>query len=268
MRGLMKILLRVIAIVSISTLCGWSISLAQTPSSTNPDPQQPTTGQPGAQPQNSAGQANAKPTRIAPGSVIPVQLTKTIDAKKAKTGEQVEAKVTQDMKTANGAVLVPKDTKVLGHVTEAQPRGKEQEQSQLAIAFDHAVTKDGNNMEMPMSIQAVIAPPGTNNASATNGDSAGGGPSTSSPAASQRTPGMQGSGAPTPPQSATGSMPSDSQQQTAANPPITGETKGVVGIPHLTLSAGTNASDGSVLSSDKNNVKLESGTLLLLRVSQ
>src|SRR5580693_6759791 len=96
------------------------------------------------------------PTRIAPGSVIPVSLTKTIDAKKVKTGDQVVAKVTQDMKTTSGEVLVPKDTKVMGHVTEAQPRNKDQKESQVGIAFDRAVMKDGSAMQIPMSIQAII----------------------------------------------------------------------------------------------------------------
>jgi hypothetical protein len=52
-------------------------------------------------------------------------LTKTIDAKKAKTGDEVEAKVTMDLKTNSGEVLVPKDTKVIGHVTEAHARSKD-----------------------------------------------------------------------------------------------------------------------------------------------
>src|ERR1700685_2545629 len=95
--------------------------------------------------------------RIAPGSVIPVSLTKTIDAKKAKTGDEVVAKVTQDMKTNGGEVLVAKDTKIMGHVTAAQPRTKEQKESELGIAFDHAMTKTGE-MQQPMSIQASIAP--------------------------------------------------------------------------------------------------------------
>ena len=79
--------------------------------------------------------------RIAPGSVIPVELTKTVDAKKAKTGDEVIAKVTQDMKTGTGEVIVAKDTKMIGHVTEAQAHTKEQKQSELGIAFDKAVTK-------------------------------------------------------------------------------------------------------------------------------
>ena len=89
--------------------------------------------------------------------MIPVQLSKTVDAKKAKTGDEVVATVTQDMKTNSGDVLMPKDTKVIGHVTEVQARNKEQKQSELGIAFDHAVVK-GDQMQLPMSIQAVIAP--------------------------------------------------------------------------------------------------------------
>ena len=57
--------------------------------------------------------------------MIPVQLTKTIDAKKAKPGDEVVAKVTMDLKTNSGEVVVPKDTKVVGHVTESQARSKD-----------------------------------------------------------------------------------------------------------------------------------------------
>ena len=64
-------------------------------------------------------------------------------------------------------------------------------------------------------------------------------------------------------------MPTDNTP--AANnqrPPITGDTKGVVGFSNMTLSAAANPAEGSVVSSDKGNVKLESGTLMLLRVNQ
>jgi hypothetical protein len=54
-----------------------------------------------AQSQTTSEQTSAG-LRIAPGSIIPVQLTKTIDAKKVKTGDEVEAKVTQDLTTGNG----------------------------------------------------------------------------------------------------------------------------------------------------------------------
>jgi hypothetical protein len=83
-------------------------------------------------------------------------------------------------------------------------------------------------------------------------------------------PGMGGS-SPSPSTSNAPEMPSDTQAQasTAARPPITANTQGVIGISNLTLaSTAPNASQGSMLTSDKNNVKIEGGTLLLLRVNQ
>ncbi|HSV25361.1 MAG TPA: hypothetical protein VLJ17_20335, partial [Xanthobacteraceae bacterium] len=152
----MKTLLTVIAGMA---LCG--VALAQDTmqpqtNSTAPQDQQSPVPSPSAQ--ASTGQASGAP-RIAPGSVIPVQLTKSIDAKKAKTGDEVDARVTQDLKAGNGELVIPKDTKVVGHVTEVQARSKEQKESQVGIAFDHAVMKNGEDVTLPMSIQAIIAPP-------------------------------------------------------------------------------------------------------------
>jgi hypothetical protein len=56
---------------------------------------------------------------------------------------------------------------------------------------------------------------------------------------------------------------------TNSQPQITDKTSGVIGISDLKLdSASTTPNQGSVLTSEKNNVKLESGTLMLLRVNQ
>jgi hypothetical protein len=54
----------------------------------------------------------------------------------------------------------------------------------------------------------------------------------------------------------------------AAQQQITTNTKGVVGIANLNLAAASNATQGSVVTSEKNNVKLDDGTFLLLRVNQ
>jgi hypothetical protein len=253
---------------------------SQPQTSTPPQPQeqpapQPTRTSPEARPQARSPQGQTPtnagaPTRVAPGSVIPVTLAKSIDAKKAKTGDEVVAKVTQDLKTGSGEVLIAKDTKVIGHVTEAQPRTKEQKESQVGIAFDRAVPKNGSEMQMPMSIQAIIGPQNDQN------NNAGGGNSDSSNAGAYPTsgsggrPGMSGS-APSrsQPASAGGSTPGDSQTTNNTRPQITGETQGVIGIADLKLtSAAPNAAEGSVVSSEKNNVKLESGTMMLLRVNQ
>ena len=264
------------AIISVALLFGGALAQQQSPPS---DPQMPQAPMPRSDEQpnpptqpgtaSTANQPAGHQMKIAPGSVIPVQLTKTVDAQKAKTGDEVVATVTQDMKTSSGDVLVPKDTKVIGHVTEAQARNKEQKQSELGIAFDHAVVK-GDQMQLPMSIQAVIAPPSS------NGGGAGGAP--------EQAPSAQGGGSPmggtrpgaggTSP-NAQGNYPqsggnSESAPQTgSARPPITGNTQGVIGMSDVKLEAGSQGSQqGSVLTSEKNNVKIEKGTMMLLRVNQ
>jgi len=254
-------------------------SEAQTAAPAQPPTQQTAPATSSRSPQPQAPQAGATPApagapkRIAPGSVLPVSLTKTIDAKKAKTGDEVVAKVTQDMKTTSGEVLVPKDTKVVGHVTEAQARSKEQKESQVGIAFDRAVMKDGE-MQMPMSIQAIIGPQNPNNqdnASGGNGSGSAPAPGTNTNSSNGRASGMGGSSpTPTPsPSTGAGNSQSDAKAGTNARPPITAQTEGVVGISDLKLTnSAPSANEGSVVSSEKNNVKLESGTLMLLRVNQ
>lgn len=246
------------------------------PSTTSPEqpaaapatqPQQPTQGTTPSTAATSNPEQATGPRRIAPGSVIPVQLTKTIDAKKAKAGDEVVAKVTMDMKTNSGEVIVPKDTKVMGHVTEAQARNKEQKESQVGIAFDRAILKDGE-VSMPMSIQAVIAPPTNNANNGGGGDQsapATGGSTASSPMGGGRSPASGAAAQPQPqplPSSGT-----DAPSQGGERPPINGNTQGVIGISNLKLEPAQTATQGSVLSSEKNNVKVESGTMLLLKVN-
>jgi len=239
---------------------------------TNPAARSPIEPQTATQAQTSqpasSGQS-AKVTRVAPGSVIPVTLTKTIDAKKVKTGDEVVAKVTQDMKSNSGEVILAKDTKVMGHVTEAQPRNKEQKESQVGIAFDHAVMQDGSQMQVPMSIQAIIGPQNDQN---NGGGGYGGAPPSASPGAGSGRmggSGMGGSAPARPTAPSTGGDASGEAKSGTQRAPVTAQTEGVVGLSNLTLSPAASPSvQGSVVSSEKNNVKLESGTLMLLRVNQ
>jgi len=244
----------------------------QSAPSTGQAPSDEAPGQPSAQTTATQSQG-ANTLKIAPGSVIPVQLAKTVDAKKAKTGDEVMAKVTQDMKANSGEVLVPKDTQVIGHVTEAQARNKEQKQSQLGIAFDRAVVK-GDPMQLPMSIQAVIAPPSNNPNSQGANDQAGAGmpatgPSNGQPASGRA--GNMGGTAPQaqPQQNAPQASAPDTTTQSNSQPEITGKTEGVIGMPDVKLETSSqNGGQGSLLSSEKNNVKIEKGTMMLLRVNR
>jgi hypothetical protein len=263
-----------IAVLAIMLLC--SSSLGQSPQSpgsgsTPPDREGSSAGRPS--PSSTPAQATAatapaaSASRIPAGSVIPVELLKTIDAKKAKSGDEVTARVTQDMRNRAGNLVVSKDTKILGHVTEAQARSKQQKESHLTIVFDHAVLKNGEQIQTAMSIQAIVAPPNRNfssqaaNVDAPTYGSAQGTSGASANAGAMASPAGQAPGIPQRPGTETAAV---GQPQ----PPITGETKGVVGIPDLKLSAAPDPAQGSLVSSEKNNVKLDGGTFLLLRVNQ
>ncbi len=268
-----------IAAFTTALLCGSLLAQTPQPPSSESAPQQPQitpSAEPSASPSTPAQAAPANNTpRIAPGSVIPARLTKSVNAKKAKKGDEVVATVTQDLRNNAGTVIVPKDTKIVGHVTEAQARSKEQKESEVAIAFDRAVPKNGEPIQMPMSIQAIIAPPNRNPANANQqpsgypGSETGGVPPSSSGRQGQGQGSMGGAAPPTAnaPQTS-GGAPSEVPAGTQAQPQITGNTQGVVGIENLKLSAAPDATLGSVVSSEKGNVKLDDGTFLLLRVNQ
>ena len=261
-------------VVAAALFCVLGLAQDTTPPSvTAPQDQQSPSAAPSAAP---SSMPSSPALRIAPGTVIPVQLTKTIDAKKAKSGDEVQAKVTGDMKNQSGEVLVPKDTKVLGHITEAQPRSKEQPQSEVRIAFDHAVVKGKGEVPLPMSIQAIIARLNLNSAANDNT----GAPEASGPDMRQSNSGMGStpsagrssttpSGGQTPmPASPSGASAPAGQSAGSALPPITATTQGVVGIRNLKLATAANSTQSSTVSSEKDNVKLESGTFMLLRVIQ
>ncbi len=245
-------------------------SQAAPPAQTPAPPQQQMAPPTSNSSQNAANSANP---RVAPGSVLPVTLTKTVDAKKAKNGDEVVAKVTQDLKTNSGEVIVHKDTKVVGRVTEVQPHTKDQKQSEIGIAFDRAVMKNGGEEKLPMSIQAIIAPMNNSSPGAAAGGSdnrAASNAGTGSQGSAGNRGGMSGNNSPqTSPVPAQMPAPPPTDAQSAGHGPITEKTAGVIGIPDLELTTtAPNANQGSLVTSEKNNVKLESGTMLLLRVNE
>lgn len=94
---------------------------------------------------------------LSSGTTLQAELCKSLDAKKAKPGDEVTAKLTQDVKE-NGKVVLHKGSKLVGHVTEAQARSKENAESRLGVVFDKAVLKGGEEMAFNGVIQAVAPP--------------------------------------------------------------------------------------------------------------
>jgi hypothetical protein len=116
-----------------------------------------------------------------------------------------------------------------------------------------------------MSIQAIIGPAPISPSGGGGGgyDPAGpatGGGTTTSP--------MSGRAPVSPPSQPQAQPLPTSGTDVQARPPITGNTQGVIGMPDLKLEANAHGgAQGSVVSSQKSNVKLESGTVMLLRVN-
>ena len=192
--------------------------------------------------------------QVPEGTPLAAELSKTIDAHKAKTGDPVIAKTTQDM-LANGKVVIPHDSKITGHVTQVQGRPKGQKgeaDSMIGIAFDQLEIK-GRSMPFRASIQAIAKPLIINPAAVQAGDPSGG---YGANPGMGTTPGRPGA-TPNPQQAP------DAETQGAPPPgAISVQNTGVVGMKGFEL---TNNDQGSVISSRTDNVKLESGMQLILK---
>jgi hypothetical protein len=222
----------------------------------------PSSGAPqGAAPaQNSAAQAQ-NPDQMPAGTVIPAELSKSIDAKKVKVGDKVEAKTAIDL-LSHGKVAIPKNTKIIGHVTEAKAHSKESPDSMVGIVFDRISMKDGHDLQMQAGIQA-IGRPLRSAASMENSPMSESGGMASASGPMQSGPMGGRSPAPTSYPPAAGSPTTDpSSPGNGTSAPLAPTSEGVVGMKGLSLKT---AGQASVVSSEKDNVHLDSGTQLILR---
>ena len=233
---------------------------------------------------------NSAAAALDSGTNIQAELTKSLDAKKAKAGDEVTAKVTEDVKS-NGQVVIHKGSKLVGHVTEVKARSKEDSESRLGLAFDRAVLKNGEQVALGAAVQA-LAPPANAAASAMNSDSlgvggapAGGGAARSGGGGGGMLGGVAG-GATSTAGSTVGGVGNTAGSVTNSTTGAVGGTvggasgvagsgvlnstsHGVVGMQGLNLSSATSGSaTASVLSSTTQNVKLDSGTQMLLQVQK
>jgi hypothetical protein len=221
---------------------------------------------------NTAPAEAAQPNKIAAGTVIPAELSKSVDAKKAKQGDKVEAKVAQDL-LSNGQVVIPRGSKITGHVTTAKPHDKGDPASNLGIAFDQIEIKNKGPLQFQASIQAMAKPmnmvsPSMNPGGAAEpAGSAGTGNSGPMTGGAGRTgmssPSAANSGATAPNDATAGS-----EQPAPSGTALSASSQGVVGMEGLTMEAKPgDAAQGTVISSADKNVKLESGTQLILRAN-
>lgn len=100
-------------------------------------------------------------------SSVTGELQGKLDAKHAKVGDRVVLKTTEKVQTSDGTVI-PRGTRLVGHVTQVQTRDSTHAVSQLAIAFDRAEMKNGQSLPVHTLIRGVNPSP---SAMAMNSDS-------------------------------------------------------------------------------------------------
>jgi hypothetical protein len=194
---------------------------------------------------------NAAAAALPVGSTIYAALDKTIDAKKAKPGDAVVARVTFPV-LAHGKILIENGARILGHVTVANIRSKDSPKSQLGIVFDRATLRGGEELPLNLTVQAI----------GFEGPLSGQTPQVESNPFSA----SSASGPAIVRQSSDGVPPSSQPTGVQEHPALDAGSKGAVNLPGLTLTESTDPKHGSLVSSGSKNVKLQSGYALVLRV--
>jgi hypothetical protein len=77
-----------------------------------------------------------------------------LDSKTAKVGDRVVLKIPDKVQTSDGTILT-RGSRLVGHVTQVQAHDNDRAIAQIAIAFDHAELKNGQNLPVHTLIRTV-----------------------------------------------------------------------------------------------------------------
>src|SRR5258708_26965953 len=77
-------------------------------------------------------------------TIIPIILRTSIDEKDAKVGKGIELTATDDVRDSNGKIVIPKQAKLTGRVTEVVQWTKDHPESKLSIIVENAEWKGGS----------------------------------------------------------------------------------------------------------------------------
>lgn len=239
----------------------------------------------------SAASANAGQSSVSlsSGTSVNATLSQPVDARKNRPGDQVTARTTEVVKS-EGRVVIPRSSKLIGHVTQCKARSKEEKESALGILFDKAILKNGQQIPLNVTIQALAAAQSVASASAGADDLAAGagagamgtargsgggglggvrstaGAATGAVANTAANAGGIAGGAVGSTVNAAGATRGSLGGLNAAGQ-LTSNSQGVFGLNGVNLSSAVASNtQGSLITSTSKNVHLDSGTQLLLVV--
>jgi hypothetical protein len=212
----------------------------------------------------SGAASSSNPATLPAGTALVVELTKSADAKKAKVGDPVKAKLIQDL-IIHGQIAAPQGSKIQGVITEVKTRSGDAQESVLQFIFKKMVLKGGRELTFDAVVEAVAPPredPLTSiSSSSYSGTSGGdGSPTSGGGRRSYEDPRVLRD------QMRAEAMKNASDPRsygTGMNPTphgwLTAGSRGVFGMRALSLKSG-------MFYSTKSNVKLDSGDQMVLQV--
>jgi hypothetical protein len=103
---------------------------------------------------NAGGFGDAAASRSWEMTSVTGELDGKLDTKSAKLGDRVVLKTTDKAQLPDGTIL-PRGSRLVGHVTEVQAHSSDRAIAQLGIAFDHAELKNGESIPVHSLIRTV-----------------------------------------------------------------------------------------------------------------
>ena len=95
--------------------------------------------------------------RVVAHGVFPVKVTRTLDSSRLRRGDRIEAETAGSFRMPDGT-LVPKGSRLTGHVTVAKARSKRDRTSELGIVFDTVTLENDGTMALRAVVQALYPP--------------------------------------------------------------------------------------------------------------
>lgn len=217
------------------------------------------------------------------GTDLVAELNQSVNSKKAKLGDPVKATLTQDV-ISHGKIVIRRGSKLVGHVTEATFRSKEDQESRLGMVFDKAVLKGGQEIDFSAAVRALAPPlrfgavdkPDMMAPPISGGPPGGSMQPLSTGAIGSSSGSSRGISNSTTTTNPAANQASRAAQYSTAGPPLNpysegglmgGGSRGIFGIPGLRLGPAANGKTGSVISSTVRDVKLDSGTQMVIQVT-
>ena len=215
------------------------------------------------------------------GMTLIAELSNSLDSKKDKVGDPVKAQLSEAVKYG-GKTLLPRGTKLFGHLTQASARARGDSETALAIQFDKAVLKDGQEIPLSVWIRALAAEPRSVYQPGPSGNPVAGTGSAAEAGSPMGPRTTSAGGVPAIPTGPSGTVYPGSNAGGPANAPdggpgaagglnpggqLTPDSRGVFGLDgvHLATDA-SSVAKGSLITSSGKNLHLDGGTRMLLVV--